>query len=111
MKRPLAVTIIGWLFVIAGTVGFIYHAKELNIGDPFANDAVWVELVRLLAVAGGILTLRGSNIGRWLLISWMAYHVVLSFFHPLSELIVHVIILAVVAYGLFHRRSAEFFRR
>lgn len=111
MKRPLAVTIIGWLFIIAGTVVFIYHAKELNIGDPFANDAVWVELVRLLAVAGGILTLRGSNIGRWLLISWMAYHVVLSFFHSFSELIVHVVVLAAVAYGLFHRRSAAFFRQ
>ena len=111
MKRPVAVTIIGWLFILAGTVGFIYHARELNIQDPFANDSVWVELVRLLAVAGGILTLRGSNVGRWLLIAWMAYHVILSFFHPFSELIVHLIVLAAVAYGLFHRRSGDFFRR
>lgn len=111
MKRPVAVTIIGWLFILAGTVGFLYHARELNIQDPFANDAVWVELVRLLAVAGGILTLRGSNIGRWLLIAWMSYHVILSFFHPFSELIVHVIVLAAVAYGLFHRTSGGFFRR
>lgn len=111
MKRPLVVTIIGWLFILSGTVGFIYHAKELDTQDPFVNDAVWVELVRLLAIAGGVLTLNGSNIGRWLLIAWMAYHVILSYFHPLSELIVHVIVLAAVAYGLFHRTSGAFFRR
>lgn len=111
MKRPLVVTIIGWLFILAGTVGFVYHLNELNTRDLFGNDAVWVEFVRLLAIVGGILTLYGHNLGRWLLIAWMAYHVVLSYFHPLSELLVHVIVLVAVAYGLFHRKSGAFFSR
>lgn len=105
------VTIIGWIFILAGTVGFVYHLNELNTRDLFANDAVWLEFVRLLAIVGGILTLYGRNLGRWLLIAWMAYHVVLSYFHPLSELLVHVIVLVAVAYGLFRRKSDTFFSR
>ncbi|MEX2235582.1 MAG: hypothetical protein WD824_25710 [Cyclobacteriaceae bacterium] len=59
MKRPLAVTIIGWLFIAAGTVGFVYHLRELTPRDLFSNDAAWVLLMRLLAIVAGILILRG----------------------------------------------------
>ncbi len=110
MKRPIAVLIIGWFFIVAGTVGFIYHVPELSIQSPFAKDAIWVLLVRLLAIVGGILTLRGANTGRWLLVIWLFYHVVLSYFHTLSELIMHAILLGAVAYGLFYPRSAIFFK-
>src|SRR5688500_10472982 len=111
MKRPLVVTIIGWLFIAAGTVGFIYHFSELVIQNPFVNDAIWVLFVRLLAIAGGILILRGANLGRWLLVAWMAYHVVLSYFHTVSQLITHVLFLAAIAFALFHPRAAAFFRK
>jgi hypothetical protein len=110
MKRPVVVTIIGWFFIIAGTVGFIYHVTELNIQDPFVNDAIWILLVRLLAIAGGMLTLRGANTGRWLLVIWLSYHVVLSYFHTLSELIMHAILLAAVIYVLFHPKATAFFK-
>jgi hypothetical protein len=110
MKRPIAVLIIGWFFIIAGTVGFIYHLTELSLQAPFTNDAIWVLLVRLLAIAGGILTLRGANTGRWLLVIWLLYHVVLSYFHPLSELIMHAILLAAIVYALFHPRLTTFFK-
>jgi hypothetical protein len=109
-KPPAAVIIIGLLFIVAGIVGFIYHLKELNIGNPFSNDAVLVLLVRLIAVGGGILLLRGSNAGRWLLVFWMAYHVVLSLFHSLSEVVVHLVILALMVLALFHPKVAVFFR-
>ncbi len=111
MKRPLSVTIIGWFFIAAGTVGFVYHARELAIRDPFADDAAWVLFVRLLAIAGGVLTLRASNAGRWLLILWMAYHVVLSYFHSVSELAVHAILLAAILYLFFQPRVVAYFGR
>lgn len=110
MKRPLPVTIIGWFLIAAGTVGFFYHINELNIQNLFANDAIWVLIVRVLAIAGGILVLCGANIGRWLLIVWLAYHVVLSYFHSLSELIMHAILWAGVSLALFHPRIAPFFK-
>ena len=111
MKRPLAVTIISWVFIVAGTVGFLYHMQEFSAGNPFADDTGWILLIRILAVVSGILTLRGSNAGRWLLVAWMAYHVALSYFHTLSELMMHAILLAAVTYGLFHPRSNAFFKR
>jgi hypothetical protein len=111
MKRPLAVMVTGWLFIAAGTIGFIYHASELNMHEPFSNDAVWVLLIRLLAIGAGGLILRGLNAGRWLLLAWIAYHVVLSYFHTVSELVTHMILLIIVIAVLFHPRVAGFFKR
>lgn len=111
MKRPVSLTIVGWFFIVAGTVGFVYHATEIDIHDPFANDAAWVLLVRLLAIAGGVLVLRGSNAGRWLLILWVAYHVVLSYFHSMSELAVHALLLAATIFFLFQPRVVAYFNR
>lgn len=54
MRRPLAVTVTGWLFIAAGALGFVYHLSELSISDPFSNDAGWVLLVRILAIVGGV---------------------------------------------------------
>jgi hypothetical protein len=109
-NRPLSITIIGWSFIAAGVIGFAYHAMELNLSDPFANDAAWVVLVRLLAIVGGIATLRTVPWGGWLLVVWLAYHVVLSYFHTTSELIMHALLLAVVAYFLFRPKRNVYFK-
>jgi hypothetical protein len=110
MKRPLAVTIVGWLFIVAGTVGFIYHLPELDLSDPFGKDAILISFVRLLAIAGGILTLRGSKNGFWLLIAWMTYHMYISIFHTTAEVITHAVFLVVLVYIFFHPKVADFFR-
>jgi len=107
--RPPSVTIIGWLFILAGTVGFLYHLTELKI--PITNDAIWVLVVRLLAIVGGILVLKGANAGRWLLITWMAYHVILSFFHSASALAMHTFLLVAIAVILFSARATRYFGR
>jgi hypothetical protein len=109
MKRPLAVTITGWIFIAAGTIGFLYHIKEVDIRNLFSNDALWVQAVRLFAMAGGILTLQGSNFGRWLIVIWMVYHVFLSYFHGMSELIMHAVILGCVCLALFYSKANTFF--
>ena len=109
-KRPLSVTIIGWLFIAAGTVGLLYHARELKMGSPFDNDAVWVCVVRLLAIIGGVFVLRSHNWARWLLLLWMVYHVVLSAYHSLSQVITHALLLALIAYFLLRRQASAYFR-
>ncbi|HEX8040842.1 MAG TPA: hypothetical protein VF490_16910 [Chryseosolibacter sp.] len=111
MKRPGSVTILGWFFIAAGALGFAYHATELDIRNPFAGDAAWVLFVRLLAVAGGVLVLRGSNAGRWLLILWAAYHVVLSYFHSMSGLVVHALLLAAIIFLFFQPRVVAYFNQ
>ena len=109
-KRPLSVTVISWLFVAAGTVGLAYHATEFKAGVPFQYDVFWVCLVRLLAILCGVSMLRGSNWARWLLLVWIAYHVILSAFHAVSELVIHGVLLAVIAYFLLRAQVSAYFR-
>ena len=108
MLRPISVTAIGWLFIATGIVGFVYHASEAL--HPFSSELVWIELVRLLAIVGGVFLLRGRSWARWLLIAWMTYHVVLSIFHSPFELLVHVVVLAGVAWLLFRPDASAYLR-
>jgi hypothetical protein len=109
--RPRSVTIIGWLFIAAGTIGFVYHVTELRFQRPFEYGVVWVCFLRLLAILCGVFVLRGKNWARWLLLIWIAYHVVLSAFHSWSGIVTHTLLLVVVAYFLFRPAAASYFRR
>jgi len=43
MRRPLAITILGWLFIITGVAGIVRRIGDFDVNDPlFGNDAVWV---------------------------------------------------------------------
>lgn len=109
-RRPLSVTIIGWLFVAAGIVGFVYHATGRHTSGRFDYQAMWVLCVRLLAIVGGAFVLRGARWAPFLLVAWMAYHVVLSALHSWSEAAVHGVLLAGIAYVLFRPEASAYFR-
>lgn len=108
--RPRSVTVIGWLFIAAGIVGLVYHATALETSGPLDYEALWVLLLRLLAVIGGAFMLRGADWARWLVLAWIAYHVVLSAFHSWSETAVHAVLLAGVAYLLLRPEAGAYFR-
>ena len=110
-KRPVSVTIVAVLFLLTGLVGLLYHGSEFNLHGPFQYQLVGVLLVRSLAVLGGAFLLRGKNWARWLLVVWLGFHVVLSAFHSPSEVIVHGLLLAVIAYFLFRPPAAVYFRQ
>jgi hypothetical protein len=107
--RPLSVTLIGCLFIVAGVIGLAYHATEFN-ARAIDYGLIWVLCLRLLAVVGGIFMLRRRNWARWLLLLWMSYHVILSAFHSASELITHSVLLAAIAYWLLRPRTSAYFR-
>lgn len=109
-KRPISVTIIGWLYLVMGVAGFAYHFTGLRVQHRFQSDILWVELIFLLAIASGAFMLRGQNWARWLAVAWMAFHVVLSIFHTLSELAIHSLLCAVLAYFLFRAAANRYFR-
>jgi hypothetical protein len=109
-RRPLSVTVISWLFIATGVIGLVYHLTELSSQNPFSYEVVWVLILRFLAIVSGILMLRGSNWGRWLLLAWMTYHVILSAFHPVFELAMHGLLLIVFAYFLLRQDAAVYFR-
>jgi len=110
-KRPLSVTYISCLFVAVGIIGFAYHATEFKTQGPFDHDGAFVLFIRLLAIVAGAFMLRGANWARWLALAWMAYHVILSTLHSVSETVIHGVLFAGVAYVLLRPEAAAYFNR
>jgi hypothetical protein len=108
-KRPLLVTVLSLVLVAAGAVGLVYHLNELDRHQPFQNDFLLIELVRLIAIVSGVYMLRGSNWARWLALVWIGFHVVVSAFHSLPEFAFHGLLFAVFAYFLFRPQATEYF--
>jgi hypothetical protein len=107
--RPLSVTLISYLFIAAGVIGIIYHASELK--DLAMPEVSLVLFVRVLAIIGGIFTLRAANWARLLLVAWIIYHVILSFYHSRAELIMHFVLSIVVVISLFHPKANAYFKK
>jgi hypothetical protein len=105
------VTVLAWVYIVAGAAGIVYHAAEFQVKPPFHHEFLWVELLRAVAIVCGVFMLRGSNWARWLALAWIAYHVVLSAFHSAGELALHAVFCAVIAYFLFRPSSARYFRQ
>ena len=109
-KRPIAVTGIGWLFVVGGVVAFASYLNELR-ASAFRGENVWIFVIEVVAIVAGIFILRGSNWARWLAVAWMALHVGISFLDWRRELAVHVVLFGLITYALFRADAAVYFRR
>jgi len=109
-KRPLAVTILGCVYIVVGAVGFAVNFSGLRPRDGFPYDGLWVELLESLAIVCGVFMLRGHNWARWVALAWMAFHVILSAFHALPEFAIHCLLCIVIAWVLFRPKTAQYFR-
>jgi uncharacterized membrane protein len=106
MKRPVPVTILGYLFIVAGLVGLAYHLSE----RPLDRWVALISLIRIIAVVGGVFLLKGRNWARWLMLGWLALHVVVSALNSLSNCVAHVVLLLVVAYFLVTPPDSKYFQ-
>ena len=106
--RPLVVTLISLLFIIAGASGVYYHLNDFN---NLTSEIVLVFTIRLIAIAGGVFVFLGYRWARWLLIAWMAYHVGLSFFHSGLEIAIHLGFLAITFLALFNKQASAYFKK
>jgi hypothetical protein len=104
------VTILGCLYIVVGTVGFVYHFTEFRARGGFHYDSLSVELIEFLAIICGGFMLRGHNWARWAALAWIAFHVILSAFHAFGEFAIHSLFLAVIAWILFRPPAARYFR-
>lgn len=109
-KRPLSVTILSWVYIAMGAVGFAYHVPELHANNALQFDGVWIELVRLLAVVAGAFMLRGQNWARWLALAWIAFHVIVGALHSVQQFSIHALFCAVIAFFLFRPQATRYFR-
>ncbi len=105
-RRPVAVTVVAWLYIAAGGAMFALHVPGLLAGRA---DSGWVELTEALAVVAGVFLLRRRNWARWLAVAWMAFHVAISF--PVVRMLaVHGAFFAVIAWVLFQPAAGRYFR-
>src|SRR5206468_9045810 len=93
-------------FIIAGAVGLVYHLWQ----GPYDRWIVPVSIVRLIAIVGGIFLLRGHAWARSLMLAWLAFHVIVSAFHSLSEVLAHVALLVIFGYVLLRAPASRYFQ-
>lgn len=117
-KRPLSITILGWLFIAAGSIPVAAELLSLSrvatVGTPAINrhtlfDTAFVLLSGLTAATAGAALLHGFKWARWVCMAWMAAHVVLSIWHSAFELVIHSVMLLVMTYILFRREGSTYF--
>ena len=106
MKPPLPVMIVIALYLLVGVMGFVYHFPELTAGH---RDAIAIELTELLAVVAAVGLLLRQNWARWLALAWVVFHVVISLFHPLRELLIHAALCVLIAWLLYRPATARWF--
>ena len=109
IPRPLAVTIIAWVYIVTGIGGFVAHLWDLQSQRSFPVDMVLAQLVSLVALVAGFYMLRGKNWARWLALAWMGFHVVISLSHPIPELVIHIVFFGIVGYFLFLSPASRYF--
>jgi uncharacterized membrane protein HdeD (DUF308 family) len=106
MKRPIQVTMLGWLFIVVGLVALIYRLSA----SPLDRSTVPIALVEMVAVAGGIFLLRGARWARWLVLAWLALHVVVSALNSVWASLPHLVLLIVVGYFLLGPPGSGYFQ-
>jgi hypothetical protein len=105
-KRPFEVTFLGWLFIAVGIISTIYHLLKGSL-DRWIFPIV---LVGAIAVVAGVFLLRGAGWSRWVLLIWLAFHVVAIALESLSGAVTHLALLVVVGYFLLGPPTSEYFR-
>lgn len=110
-KRPLPVTIVSFLFILVGCIGFAYHVKELFNPDKNLYETILILVLRILAAVFGLLLWYRINLARWLIILWLIYHIIIGAFNSMSQMLIHVVFLILVSILLFLPASSAFFQK
>lgn len=109
-KRPVTVTIMGWLLIAVGVAGSAFHLNELK-QNAFRAENAWIFVVESVVIICGAFVLRGNNWARWLTLTWMASHVVISFWDSWQKVLAHVVFLVLMTYIFFRPEARAYFRQ
>ena len=102
--RPRSITIISWLFIVFGTIALIGGLWTTDLTSHW-----YIHLSRFLQIVAGVFMLYGRNWARWLLVAWMAFHIVVGALHSVLFLLMHVAIFSVILFFLFRRQASAYF--
>ena len=113
-QRPLSITIISWLFIIFGSIALLQGLLpfgDITVAQRIAelNGHWMVHLSRILQIVAGVFMLYGHNWARWLVVVWIAFHIVISALHSTLQLFLHVAIFSVILFFLFRKQASTYF--
>jgi len=106
-QRPRSITLISWIFIIFGSIALL--SGVLPLAD--LKSHWYVHLSRLLQIVAGVFMLYGRNWARWLLLAWIAFHLVVGALHGVVTLVMHVVIFSVILFFVFRRDANAYFAR
>lgn len=107
MTRPFQVTFVGWLFIVVGIGSTAYHLWTGTLD----RWMVAIVLVGVIAVVAGAFLLRGAGWARWVILAWLAFHVVVGGLNSLADEMPHVVLLLVIGYVLLGPPTSKYFQR
>jgi hypothetical protein len=107
-RPPVAVIVVAAAYLAVGTIGFVAHFHDL-LAVP--SEGVWIELTELLAVVAGVFLLRRRDSARWLALAWITFHVILSAFGDVRQVVAHGILATLIGWLLFRQNSTRWFRQ
>ncbi|MFZ0632470.1 MAG: hypothetical protein WA399_07785 [Acidobacteriaceae bacterium] len=105
MKRPLAVTFVGWLYLVVNVIGLARHYSDVL--PPHHIEDLWIDLLRIIGVLAGAFLLRGAFWAPWLAIAWMAFHVWVGWLNGRIPGLVHSGFFLLILYLLFLRPDSR----
>lgn len=113
--RPISLTVISWLFIIFGAIALIaglWPLIHMSSAERLVDfEKHWmVHLSRTAQIIAGVFILRGKNWARWLLVIWLAFHVIVGALHSTFQLVTHVVVFALGMFLLFRRNARDYFR-
>ena len=118
MKRPLSLTIIGWLSILVGAVCFLFLLFVALYADSGSSSG-WSGRFRgsglfiggtVAALAGGVGLLKGLAWGRGLVLACAVLLLVDPLDKGATAIIGYGLLLAVCGYFLFRPQASAYFR-
>jgi uncharacterized membrane protein len=113
--RPRSITFFSWIFIVFGSLalitGLLPNANTTAAQRIAELSGHWyVHVSRIVMVLSGVFMLYGFNWARWLLVVWLAFHVIIGILHSSFQLLVHSLLLVVVVFFLFRPAASAYFR-
>lgn len=107
-RRPLLITLLGWMLIAVGALQCVNHAWRIR--PPVHAADLGIPLFELVILACGIYLLRGAGWARWVALAWVGFHIAVSFMNSVSAGLVHSLIFALFAWLLFRPGVNAWFR-
>lgn len=110
-KRPRSIVVISLLFIVLGVLTLVHAVWDLvNTEQRLTNlQHHWmIYLSAVAAMVGGVFLIEGRNWARWLLVAWMAFHIVVGALNGIVPLLTHVVIFSVIGFFLFRRPVSSY---